>query len=199
MEECPGPVEGASPPGAPKLGRLMTCVEPPCTETPGTAGAPVPLPVPPGPGYCEIPACALGSVPCPAPSLPAPEPSPCSPLPGPLPLPMPGPPPLPPMPVFAVPAGDMARAPALVEFGTPTFVPGWLETTTPVPGALPPALLGGATDEPRSSGLPAPVPLLPCPLPERDLPPPRPGGGGTTSAFPTSVAADWPVRPPLPF
>ena len=190
MEECPGPLLGASPPGAPKLGRLMTWVVPPCTETPGTAGELVPLPVPPGPGYGEIPACALGSEPCPAPSLPAPEPSPCKPLPEPLPLPMPGPPPLPPSPVFAAPLGDIARAPGVAVLGTPILLPGWLETTTPVPAAFPPALLGGATDEPRSSGPPAPVPLLPRPLPERALPPPRPGGGGTTSAEPTSDPAD---------
>jgi hypothetical protein len=32
--------------------------------------------------------------------------------------------PLPPRPVFAVPVGDMAMAPAPVEFGNPTFDPG---------------------------------------------------------------------------
>jgi hypothetical protein len=37
---------------------------------------------------------------------------------------MPAPPPLPPNPVFAVPLGDMAIAPLLEEFGSPTFVPG---------------------------------------------------------------------------
>ena len=122
-----------------------------------------------------MPPCALGSEPRPAPSLPAPEPSPCNPLPGPLPRPMPDPPPLPPRPVFAVPVGDMAIAPPPVEFGRPTFVPGWLEMTTPLPAAFPPALAGGATAEPKSSGPPAPVPLLPRPLPERALPPPRLG------------------------
>ena len=189
VEERPGPVDGASPPGAPKLGKLMVVV-PPCTDTPGTAGVPlVPVPAPPGPGYGEIPPCALGSEPRPVPSLPAPDPSPCSPLPEPLPLPMPAPPPLPPSPVFAVPLGDMARAPPPVEFGSPGLVPGWLEMTTADPGAFPPALLGGATEEPRSSGPPAPVPLLPRPLPERALPPPRPGGGGTTSAEPRSEPA----------
>ena len=169
----------------------MLCVVPPCTDTPGTAGAPlVPVPEPPGPGYGEIPPRALGSEPRPVPSLPAPEPSPCNPLPGPLPLPMPAPPPLPPRPLFAVPLGDMASAPPPVEFGSPTFVPGWLERTTPVPAAFPPALLGGATEEPRSSGPPAPAPLLPRPLPESALPPPSPGGGGTTTALPRSEAAD---------
>src|SRR5208282_5102322 len=99
------------------------------------------------------------------------------------------PPPLPPRPVLAAPVGDMARAP-LVEFGSPTFVPGWLEITTPLPAVFPPALVGGATAEPRSSGLPAPVPLLPRPLPDRALPPPRPGGGGMTSAAPSSAFGD---------
>src|ERR1700722_11835310 len=178
MEEWPGPDDGGLPPGSPKLGRLIVVV-PPCTETPGMAGWPlVPVPVPPGPGYCEIPSRALGSEPWPAPSLPAPEPSPCNPLPGPLPLPMLAPPPLPPSPVLAVPLGDMAIAPAPVEFGSPTFVPGWLETTTPLFPAAFPALLGGATDDPKSRGLPAPAPLLPRPFPEGDVPPPRPGGGG---------------------
>jgi hypothetical protein len=107
-----------------------------------------------------------------------------------LPLPMPDPPPLPPRPVFAVPLGDMARAPPPVEFGSPGFVPGWLEMMIPEPAAFPPALLGGATEEPRSSGPPAPAPLLPRPLPERALPPPKPGGGGTTSAEPRSELAD---------
>ena len=83
----------------------------------------------------------------------------------------------------------MARAPPPVEFGSPGFVPGWLETTTPVPGALPPAFVGGDTGEPKSSGLPVPFPLLPRPLPERALPPPGPGGGGTTSAEPSSEPA----------
>ena len=137
-----------------------------------------------------MPPRALGSDPRPAPSLPAPEPSPCNPLPGPLPLPMLDPPPLPPSPALDVPLGDMARAPAPVEFGTPTFVPGWLERTTALPAAFPPALLGGATEEPRSSGPPAPAPLLPRPLPERALPPPRPGGGGTTSAEPSRALED---------
>src|SRR5208282_5596483 len=141
-----------------------------------------------------MPPRALGSVPLPVPSRPAPEPSPCSPLPGPLPLPMLAPPPLPPRPVLAVPVGDMARAP-LVEFGSPTFVPGWLETTTPLPAAFPPALLGGDIAVPRSSGLPPPAPLLPRPLPERALPPPKPGGGGMTLAAPSSETADCPERP----
>jgi hypothetical protein len=92
----------------------------------------------------------------------------------------------------------MAIAPGPVEFGIPTFVPGWLEMTTPLPAAFPPALLGGATEEPKSSGPPAPMPLLPRPLPERALPPPRPGGGGTTSAEPRSEPADWPERPAFP-
>src|SRR5271169_369783 len=188
-EECPGPEPGASPPGAPKLGSV-TVVVPPSTDTPGIAGVPVvPLPAPPVPGYGEMPPRALGSEPRPVPSLPAPEPSPCNPLPGPLPLPMPDPPPPPPRPVFDVLVGDMARAP-LVEFGSPTLVPGWLEITTPLPAALPPALLGGDIAVPRSSGLPAPVPLLPRPLPERALPPPRPGGGGMTLAAPSSEPAD---------
>ncbi len=108
------------------------------------------------------------------------------------------PPPLPPRPVFAVPVGDMARAP-LVEFGSAALVPGWLETTTPLPAALPPAFFGGATEEPRSSGPPAPAPLLPRPLPESALPPPRPGGGGTTSAAPSSEFADCPARLPFPW
>src|SRR5580658_2167007 len=136
-----------------------------------------------------MPPRALGSVPCPAPCLPAPEPSPCNPLPGRLPLPLLDPPPLPPRPVLAVAAVDLARAP-LVEFGSPTFVPGWLEITTPLPAAFPPAFFGGATAEPRSSGLPAPAPLLPRPLPERALPPPNPGGGGITSAAPSSAFGD---------
>src|SRR5271157_1351952 len=66
---------------------------------------------------------------------------------------------------------------------------------TPLPAAFPPALVGGATEEPKSSGPPAPVPLLPRPLPERALPPPRPGGGGTTSAEPRSELAAWAERP----
>lgn len=75
--------------------------------------------------------------------------------------------------------------------------------TTP-PGALPP-LPGGATDDPRSSALPVPLPLLPRPLPVSDFPPPPlppiVGGGGTT-AFPSSPV---PPRflalpdPPVPF
>ena len=178
----------------------MLCVVPPCTDTPGTAGVPlVPDPAPPGPGYGEIPPWALGSEPRPAPALPAPEPSPCNPLPEPLPLPMPAPPPLPPRPLLAVPLGDMASAPPPVEFGSPALVPGWLDMTTPLPAAFPPVLLGGATEEPRSSGPPAPAPLLPRPLPARALPPPRPGGGGTTLAEPRSEPADLPDRsPPLP-
>src|SRR6202795_750693 len=172
VEERPGPVDGASPPGDPKLGSVRVVV-PPCTETPGIAGVPLlPVPAPPGPGYGEIPPRAFGSEPRPVPCLPAPEPSPCNPLAGPLPLPMPDPPPLPPRPLFAVPLGDMAIAPGPVEFGNPTFVPGWLEMTTPLLAAFPPALLGGATEEPKSSGPPAPVPLLPRRLPERALPPP---------------------------
>src|SRR5437867_6241765 len=122
MDEWPGP-DAASPPGDPKLGSVI--VLPPCTETPGIAGAPlVPRPAPPGPGYGEMPAREFGSEPGPAPSLPAPWPSPCSPLPGPFPLTMPLPPPLPPSPVFAVPLGDIAMAPAPGELGTPTLVPG---------------------------------------------------------------------------
>lgn len=137
-----------------------------------------------------MPPRALGSEPRPAPSLPAPDPSACRPLPGPLPLPMPGPPPLPPRPLFALPVGDMAMAPGSDEFGRPTFVPGWLEITTPLPAVFPPAFAGGANGEPRSSCAPAPFPLLPRPLPERDLPPPRLGGGGTTVAEPSSDPAD---------
>jgi hypothetical protein len=157
----------------------------------------VPVPEPPGPGYCEIPAWAFGSEPRPVSSLPAPEPCPCNPLPGPLPLPMPGPPPLPPSPVFAVPLGDMAIAPAPVLSGSPSVVPGRLDTTTPVTGAFPPELLGGATADPMSSGFPVPVPLLPRPLPDRALPPPSPGGGGTTSADPTSEPDAWLERAPF--
>ena len=99
-----------------------------------------------------MPERAFGSEPRPAPalSLPAPDPSACRPLPGPLPLPMLVPPPLPPRPLFALPVGDMAMAPDSDEFGRPTFVPGWLEITTPLPAALP-ALAGGANGEPRSS------------------------------------------------
>lgn len=81
-------------------------------------------------------------------------------------------------------------APPPFEFGKPTFDPGWLDTTTPFPAALP-LLPGGATDDPRSSGPPVPLPLLPRPLPVRDLPPPTLGGGGTT-AFASS-----PVPPPF--
>src|SRR5271154_5345542 len=69
--------------------------------------------------------------------------------------------------------------------------------TTPLPAALPPALLAGATEGPTSNAPPAPVPLLPRPLPERALPPPRPGGGGMTSADPSS-APDWAERLPPP-
>lgn len=110
-------------------------------------------------------------------------------------MPMPAPPPVPPSPLLAVPLGDMASAPAPVEFGSPGFVPGWLDTMTAEPAAFPPAFAGGATEEPRSNGSPAPVPWLPRPLPERVLPPPSPGGGGTTLAEPGSELA---VRPPLP-
>ena len=196
MEEWPGPVDGASPPGDPKLGSV-TVVVPPSTDTPGIAGAPLaPVPAPPSPGYGEIPPRAFGSEPRPVPSLPAPEPSPRRPLPGPLPLPMPAPPPLPPRPLVAVPLGDMAIAPVPVEFGSPGCDPGLLETITPLPAAFPPEWLGGATDEPRSKGLPAPVPLLPRPLPESALPPPTPGGGGTTSVEPRSDPAAWAERPP---
>ena len=90
-------------------------------------------------------------------------------------------------------------APPPVELGRPTFVPGWLEMTTPLPPAFPPALLGGAAAEPRSSGPPAPVPLLPRPLPERALPPPTLGGGGTTLADPNCVDPDLPPFPWDPF
>jgi hypothetical protein len=96
-----------------------------------------------------------------------------------------------------VPLGDMASAPPPVEFGIPTLVPGLLDMTTPLPAAFPPLLLGGATEEPRSSGPPAPAPLLPRPLPERALPPPRLGGGGTTLAEPSSEPAELPDRAPL--
>ncbi len=143
-----------------------------------------------------MPPRAFGSEPRPVPSRPAPEPSPCNPLPGPMPVPIPPPPPLPPRPVFDLPLGDMASAPPPVEFGSPGCDPGWLERITPLPAAFPPALLGGATDDPKSSGPPAPVPLLPLPLPESALPPPRPGGGGTTSAEPRSVAELEPERCP---
>ena len=100
---------------------------------------------------------------------------------------MPIPPPLPPRPVLAVPAGDIAIAPPPVELGRPTLVPGWLDITTPLLAAFPPAFAAGAAAEPRSSGPPAPLPLLPRPLPESPLPPPTLGGGGTTFADPTSV------------
>ncbi len=79
-------------------------------------------------------------------------------------------------------------APPPVAFGRPTFVPGWLEITTPLPAAFPPAFVGGAAAEPKSRGPPAPAPLLPRPLPERDLPPPTLGGGGTTLADPNVPA-----------
>src|ERR1035438_7647444 len=147
-----------------------------------------------------MPPRAFGSEPRPAPSLPAPEPSPCNPLPLPLPLPMLDPPPLPPRPVLAVPLGDMAMAPPPVELGKPTFEPGWLEITTPEPAAFPPLFAGGATDEPISRGPPAPLPFAPRPLPERALPPPIPGGGGTTSTepgnAPSNVPPDCVERPP---
>src|SRR5271154_2061385 len=101
-EERPGPAVGDSPPGAPKLGKLIVVV-PPSTETPGIAGSLlVRVPAPPAPGYGEIPPRAFGSEPCAVPSRPAPEPSPCNPLPEPLPFPSPAPPPLPPRPVLAV-------------------------------------------------------------------------------------------------
>src|ERR1700733_4021868 len=181
VDDLPGP-PGELPFGGPKLGSVMLVV-PPSTETPGIAGVPlVPLPAPPGPGYGEIPLRALESAPRPEPSLPAPEPSPESPLPGPLPRPMPFPPPLPPRSLFAVPSGDIAIAPPPFEFGKPTVDPGWLDTTTPFPEAFP-LLPGGAIDEPRSSGPPAPLPLLPRPAPVSAFPPPTPptvGGGGTT-------------------
>jgi hypothetical protein len=80
-------------------------------------------------------------------------------------------------------------APPPVEFGNPTFVPGALEITTPVPAEFPPLLVGGAADDPRSNGPPAPAPLLPRPFPESSLPPPNPGGGGTTVADPSSAPA----------
>src|SRR5690348_5956794 len=105
-------------------------VLPPCTETPGMAGEPfVPRPAPPEPGYGEIPPRAEGSEPRPAPSFAAPELSPDNPLPGPDPLPIPLPPPAPPIPLFEVPAADIAIAPP-PESGTPTLFPGWVETTT---------------------------------------------------------------------
>src|SRR5215831_192756 len=196
-EECPGPLP-ASPFGGPKLGKVI--VFPPCTETPGIAGLLVaPLPEPPGPGYGEIPPFADGSDPRPTPSLPAPDPSPCNPLPGPIPLPIPFPPPAPPTPVFAVPVGDIAITPPLPAFGTPIFVPGCVDTTTPDPAALPPVLGGGPTATPRSSGPPDPAPLLPRPLPLSPVPPPRLGGGGTTALDPRIAPAPRsPVFPPPP-
>ncbi len=144
-----------------------------------------------------MPPRAFGSEPRPAPSLPAPEPSPCNPLPGPLPLPIPPPPPLPPSPLFAVPFGDMASEPPPPEFGKPGLFPGWLERTTAVPAALP-ALLGGATEEPMSSGPPRPVPFVPRPMPEEACPPPNPGGGGTTSAAPSCAPPFCPEDEPEP-
>lgn len=144
-----------------------------------------------------MPPRAFASDPRPAPAFAAPEPSPESPLPGPFPRPMPFPPPLPPRPLFAVPSGDMAIAPPPEPFGTPTFEPGWLETTTPVPAVLP-LFPGGAADEPKSNGLPVPEPLLPRPFPLGDFPPPivppSVGGGGMTA-----LASSWPAlpRPPL--
>jgi hypothetical protein len=96
-------------------------------------------------------------------------------------------------------------APGSGEFGRPTFVPGWLDTTTAFPAVFPPAFAGGASGEPKSSWAPAPAPWLPRPLPDRALPPPRVGGGGTTVAEPRSDpsdpadrAADSPEAAPLP-
>jgi len=112
--------------------------------------------------------------------LPAPDPGPENPLPGPSPRPMPLPPPDPPIPGLSPPAGDMAKAPLPPLPGRPTFVPGWLETTTPE--ALPPLLLlGGAPATPESSGPPSPAPRLPLPWPVIEPPPDSDGGGGTTA------------------
>src|ERR1700730_12722106 len=87
----------------------------------------------------------MGSDPEPVPSLPAPEPGPENPLPGPSPRPMPAPPPDPPRPGLSPPVGDIAKAPLPPLPGSPTFDPGWLETTTPE--VLPMPLLVGAAAE----------------------------------------------------
>jgi len=162
---------------------------PPCTETPGAGGLlTVPFPAPPGPGYGEIPDLARVSEPRPVPDLVAPDPSPVRPLPGPEPLPIPVPPPEPPKPGLSPPAGDKARAPGPPLLGRPTFEPGWLETTKPMPGALPPELLGGALTELASNRPPRPEPRLPCPNPEIDGSPVTDGGGGTTLPAPPRLA-----------
>src|SRR6202040_2051654 len=119
-------------PGAPdgfvpelKLGKVMTLLLPPFTETPGIAGEPLgPVPAPPGPGYGELAPRALGSDPGPLPSLPAPGPGPENPLPGPSPRPIPSPPPDPPRPGLSPPDGDIAKAPLPPLPGIPTCDPG---------------------------------------------------------------------------
>jgi len=73
--------------------------------------------------------------------------------------------PEPPTPVFELPAGDTASAPAPPDPGTPTRDPGWLDITTAVfVVAVPPAPLDWAAAE-LVSKLPAnPVPDSPWPL-----------------------------------
>src|ERR1700733_10969531 len=110
------------------------------------------------------------SDPRPVPSLAAPVPSPDKPLPAPAPRPIPDPPPDPPRPGLSPPDGDIASEPVPALPGTPIFNPGWLETTIPVPLALPPVFAGGAVTEPASMGPPNPVPRFPLPKPENESP-----------------------------
>src|SRR5277367_1286295 len=90
------------------------------------------------------------------------------------------PPPAPPTPGLSPPVGDMASDPVAAVLGNATLGPGWLESTTPALGPLPPVLGGAGGGGPASSGAPRPEPLRPEPellgpeLPARD------GGGGTT-------------------
>jgi hypothetical protein len=181
-------------PSVPKPGRLTMPLLPPRTETPGTAGDPLaPLPVPPGPAPGEIPPRAIGSEPGPVLSFPPPGPGPENPLPEPLPRPIEVPPPAPPRPGFAPPEGDMARDPDPPVPGTPTFDPGWFETTIPAAFPFPPELAGAETS-PTSPAPPSPMPRLPRPRPLSEEPPETVGGGGTTPA--PNRAAPAVVRPP---
>src|SRR6478736_4503459 len=92
---------------------------------------------------------------------------------------MPEPPPEPPNPGWSPPVGDIASEPVFAVGGSPTLVPGWLETI--VPASLPlPAVFGGVMLDPTSSGAPSPAPLRPIPAPVAFDPPPIDGGGGTT-------------------
>ena len=162
------------------------------------AGEPVvPFPAPPGPGYCEIPPRALGSEPRPVPAFPCPR--------------------LNLLRVTRCRGHCLCQCPIRRHYHRGHSSPcrwvtwrlrrrrwslairvairvGWKRSLHCRQRFLP-AYWVELRRSPDRADRQRPIPLLPRPLPERALPPPRPGGGGTTSAEPRSEPAAWPERP----